>query len=172
MHDVAAPGLNGGAVYPELPGDDLFSDLLPSLSVFWLSVGLAILLLRVLVRRLFRIPWIVPVVPISVSLVGLALGLPSIAARHEGRWADLKQELRDYAREIRAYEAAHGIVDTKWKAHEMRRTLGWRAFMFADGPEVFLEYLWWHRPGRVGIVWGRGRTAVFDPDTMWCVYTD
>lgn len=159
-------------MYPQLPGDGLFPDILPSLSVFLLGLGLILLLLRRLMRRFIPIHWIVPSLLLCTSMIGLVLGLPSIVARHEGRWADLKQELRDYEREVHAYEARHGVIKTPIDGQKMEQELGWRSFMFADGPEVFLQYLWWQRPGRVGIVWGRGRTAVFDLDTMWCVYTD
>jgi hypothetical protein len=108
----------------------------------------------------------------TISFLTLIVATATMAARNFGQWGELKNELISYELAVRRYEAVRGHVDTDDEAKALRKQLGRRSYAFSPGCEVDIEYLWWHDPGRVGIVWGKGGTAVFDLRTMIHVYGD
>jgi hypothetical protein len=110
---------------------------------------------------------------IAVFAVLAATCAVPIGARNVGRWADLKAELRQYGQVATEYEKEFGRITTRADAERFYQQHPPKSFSFGDaGPRVEIVYLWWHNPGRPGIVFGTGGTAAFHVPTMLCVYSD
>jgi hypothetical protein len=99
---------------------------------------------------------------------------PDIVGRQFGRWADLRHELALYQHDVERYVREHGPVSTEAKAEALAKIYPSREFAFGDsGPVVYIVYRWWWGDqAQALIVWGRGRSAAFDLQTMICEHVD
>ena len=106
------------------------------------------------------------------SLFGLICLTFTISSRNIGRWGELKQELISYSKDARSYIETYGEIDSDAKLYKFEDMHPVHAFTFEDGTKVYLVYLWWLEPSKVGIKWDGGGTAAFHLPTMFCVYSD
>ena len=159
-------------IYPGLPADFIPVDFF----VFAFGLPAALLLAVAMVARragagsLLR--W---ATRLSAFFAAPALVLaPDIVGRQCGRWADLRHELVLYQRDVERYVREHGPVSTEAKADAFARIYPSREFAFRDGgPVVYIVYRWWWGDqAQALIIWGRGRSAAFELQTMICEHVD
>ena len=159
------------AMFPGLPGDPPIPETGIFLSFLGASISLVLYLGGIVgrsatVRRLG-----LRALLFFVCFAGTC-AVP-IGARNFGRWSDLKIELRKYGELASEYEQEFGRITNDVEAERFYHQHPPRWFSFGSGrPRAKIVYLWWHEPGRPGIVFGRGGTAAFHLPTMLCVYSD
>ena len=141
------------AVPSFLPGDPPFAELgvLVALIVIVISAALA---LFAFARRFERVPGLA-ILGLKAACLLMLVSVWPIAARNFGRWALLRQQLQDYSAVAASYEQSHGRIQSDAEANRFYELHP--AIDFDLGPtdgDVRIVYLWRHRPGRVGIVWG------------------
>lgn len=166
---------------PGLPGDPPGPEMLGALSLVVLALSLAIVMgvtglsrLRGKPLRGPRLGALCIATLLALSAAWLAsCSLLNIRARNVGRWGDLKHELIALTKRAEAFEATHGRITSPSQAesfYEFERRAGSDLnFSFGpQGPDVHLVYRWWAQPARAMIVWGHGRSAGFDLETMEC----
>lgn len=166
-----------GPLCPGLPGDPPLEEMLlylaQGLLVFCGCLG-AVGWIRAGIKR--RAPRASQMVRCAILLAGfsvLLMAYPTLMIRERnfGRWADLKRDLSVIEEDAAHYIAMNGPIDDAPKAadfHELERMRGRNlSFTFGPGlPHVDIVYRWWWQ--RVTIIWGRGRSAAFELDTMTC----
>jgi MFS family permease len=159
------------------PGDPPVFEMLAMLSLLVLGglavVGGAVLLMTFprRMRRLRRKLLILVsalMTPFAVLFLGTALG---ICSRNFGEWADLKALIRQYS-DLVAAEIEKGEDPRQMAFLELKLLSPTPAFKFRSLKEpVRLKIMQTHPP-YVGVDFGNGANAVFDPQTMICSYSD
>ncbi|WP_375743914.1 hypothetical protein NR800_01605 [Corallococcus interemptor] len=109
-----------------------------------------------------------------LSLLAMSPALAKVAGRHWGEWGHLKAVLRDYAPRVRAFSSR---ADGALSEEEYARAKAWLlaqpvTFRFETEPEPVRIRLMRTVPPYLGVDFGQGQNAVFDPVTMLCVYSD
>lgn len=154
------------------PGDPPLFETLAMLSLFLVTAwGVAWLLMRLAAPRmskggigkLLRALLLLSALPLPVASVG-------IAHRHLGEWADLKALLRTYADRIEKEVEKRGSDHLAEIGHEVLTPQPHFKFAAFRDP-VRLRVLSTEYP-YVGVDFGEGAHAVFDPMTMICTYSD
>jgi hypothetical protein len=159
-------------IYPGLPADFIPVDFF----VFVFGLPAALLLAVAMVARRAGTGSLLRWAPrLSAFFAAPALVLaPDIVGRQFGRWADLRHELALYQHDVERYVREHGPVSTEAKAEALAKIYPSREFAFRDsGPVVYIVYRWWWGDqAQALIIWGRGRSAAFDLQTMICEHVD
>lgn len=104
------------------------------------------------------------VIPLVISIVG-------ISRRHFGEWAQLKALIRHYS-EIVGHEVERNGNPSRLRAIEAQLLTPPPTFQFAALQEPVRLRIMQTTPPYVGVDFGGGANAVFDPLTMICVYAD
>lgn len=154
-----------------LPGDPPLQELGCALGI----LGTLVALTLSIVGRFQRNRWTSN--PISTAVIGSA-GLflfcgTQVGLRNVGKWKELKSELQTFSRVVANYEIKAGRIDSETRLEEFIKSHPPVPFSFGPGKAaVWIVYLPRLEPPRVGIRWGKGRTASFDLHTMVCDYSD
>jgi hypothetical protein len=106
--------------------------------------------------------------PCAIALVAAGLG---ISRRHSGEWAGLKALIREYSNRVAA-EIENGEDPNQLAALEMKLLTPAPTFKFKSLPEPVRLKVMQASPPYVGVDFGNGANAVFDPVTMICTYAD
>jgi hypothetical protein len=155
------------SMFPGLPGDPPWPETIGAIAAVALLAGSTTAVLQQFRGQSSRRAWLF----LTFAFVVLVGAAATVASRNVGRWGDLKRELSAYAIVVSQYEQEHGVIRSEAAAEEFYKRNP-RTFSFDRDREVQLAYFWWHDPARVGITWGRGGAAVFDLNTMLCIYSD
>ncbi len=112
----------------------------------------------------------------AVLVVSLAWPVTSIAARHLGQWRELRAVLLRAQETVLARSATARAGDQLSDAEydELKFIFESQPMMFTfeDPPQtVVVRPMQSVRP-YIGVEFGNGANAVFEPRTMWCVYAD
>ncbi|RKH00823.1 hypothetical protein D7X32_22295 [Corallococcus carmarthensis] len=106
------------------------------------------------------------------SFLVLSPAFAQIAGRHWGEWGHLKDLLQDNEARVRAFSSR---ADGALSEEEFARAKAWFqpvTFHFKTEPEPVKIHLRRWNPPYLGIDFGQGQNAVFDPVTMLCIYSD
>ncbi|WP_147445492.1 hypothetical protein [Corallococcus aberystwythensis] len=109
-----------------------------------------------------------------LSLLAMSPALAQVAGRHWGEWSRLKTVLQDNEARVRALSSR---TDGSLTEEEFARAKAWFleepvTFRFETEPEPVRLRLLRSVPPYVGVDFGQGRNAMFDPVTMRCVYSN
>ncbi|WP_147446606.1 hypothetical protein [Corallococcus sp. CA047B] len=113
--------------------------------------------------------------PLTVlSLLALSPTVAQVGGRHFGEWRRLKSLLRE--NEARVQQMI-GRTEGSLSEEESALVRAWFlehpvSLRFESEPEPVRIRLMHSTPPYVGVDFGRGRNAVFDPVTMLCLYSD
>ncbi len=107
-------------------------------------------------------------IPCAILFAGAALG---ISSRHFGEWADLKALIRQYSDRVVA-EIEKGGDPRQVAALQLKLLSPAPAFKFKALKEPVYLKIMQTEPPYVGVDFGDGANAVFDPKTMICIYSD
>lgn len=119
-------------------------------------------------RRKLSISVLLLMVPVVVSLLIVALG---ISRRSFGEWAELKRLIQVYSQRVASAVEA-GEDPRQLAALEMKLLSPTPTFKFKALREPVRLRLMKTIPPYVGVDFGEGANAVFDPVTMICTYAD
>ncbi|RKH49734.1 hypothetical protein D7Y23_15790 [Corallococcus sp. AB050B] len=116
-------------------------------------------------------------VMLPLSLLSFLLLVPvfvQIAGRHWGEWAHLKALLQDNEARVRAFSSR---ADGALSEEEYARAKAWleqqsATFRFTSEPEPVRIHMRRTVPPYLGVDFGQGQNAVFEPVTMFCIYSD
>jgi len=108
-----------------------------------------------------------------MGLLAIPLGFATlgIGRRHFGEWAELKASIRHYS-ELVAMEVARSGSADQLPAVQARFFDPPPTFKFSALREPVKFRIMQTTPPYVGVDFGNGANAVFDPRTMICVYSD
>ncbi|NNB86332.1 hypothetical protein [Corallococcus exiguus] len=160
------------------PGDPAVADLLVEVALcgwLFLLVGYGFFFVaRKESDRIVRLwRWVLP--PLTLlSFLAMSPALAEVAGRHWGEWGRLKTMLQDNEPRVRAFSSrADGVLSNE----EYERAKVWLqeqhvAFRFKTEPEPVRIRLMMTVPPYLGVDFGQGQNAVFDPVTMLCIYSD
>ncbi|CAM4313508.1 hypothetical protein COEX109129_17940 [Corallococcus exiguus] len=121
--------------------------------------------------RLWR--WVLP--PLTLlSFLAMSPALAEVAGRHWGEWGRLKAMLQDNEIRVRAFSSR---ADGALSEEEFARAKAWLQeqpvlFRFTAEPEPVRIHMRRTVPPYLGVDFGDGQNAVFEPVTMLCVYSD
>ena len=109
-----------------------------------------------------------------VSFLALAPAVAQVGERHFGEWRQLKSLLRE--NEARVQQLT-GRTEGMLSEEERVRVRAWFlehpvSLRFGSEPEPVQIRLMHGMPPYVGVDFGQGRSAVFEPVTMLCLYAD
>lgn len=159
------------------PGDPPVFEMLAMLCLFALG-GLAVVCSLVFLvtlsektsrlRRTLLIWLSVSMTPFAVILFGAAVG---ISKRHFGEWARLKSLLQQYSSLVAA-EIEKGEDPRQAAALQLKLLSPSPTFKFKALSEPVRLEIMQTEPPYVGVDFGNGAHAVFDPQTMICTYSD
>lgn len=119
-------------------------------------------------RRKMNISVTLLMIPLAVSL--LIAGL-CISRRSFGEWAELKKLIQDYSQRVSS-EVEAGQDPQQLAALELKLLSPAPTFKFKALREPVRLRLIQTTPPYVGVDFGDGANAVFDPVTMICTYSD
>lgn len=108
---------------------------------------------------------------LAVLAIPLAFATFGIGRRHVGEWAELKALISHYSGLVAA-EVERGGGTTQLPALEMRLLNPPPTFQFEGYPGPVQIRIMQTTPPYVGVDFGNGANAVFDPRTMVCIYAD
>lgn len=106
--------------------------------------------------------------PLALVFLTAALG---IGRRHFGEWADLKKLIRQYS-DVVAAEIEKGEDPRQVAALQVKLLTPTPTFKFTSLREPVRLEVMQTEPPYVGVDFGNGANAVFDPRTMICKYSD
>lgn len=159
------------------PGDPPVFEMLAMLSLFVLG-GLAVGGVMVFLmthsgrarrfRRKLLILFSALMIPFAIVFMGAVLG---ISRRHFGEWADLKAMIQEHS-DIVAAEIERGEDPRQVAFLQMKLLSPAPTFKFSSLREPVRLEIMRTEPPYVGVDFGHGANAVFDPQTMICTYSD
>jgi hypothetical protein len=128
-------------------------------------------------RESDQIVWFWRWVMLPLTLVSFLVLLPvfgQIAGRHWGEWGRLKATLQANEARIRAFSSRDDEVLSE---EEYARAKAWLlaqpvTFQFKTESEPVRIHMRRTVPPYLGVDFGQGQNAVFDPVTMICIYSD
>ncbi|RKG58179.1 hypothetical protein D7X30_17060 [Corallococcus sp. AB011P] len=160
------------------PGDPPAADLLAEVALCgWLFILVGYCFFFLARRESDRIVrlWRRVLPPLTLlSLLAMSSSLSQVAGRHWGEWGRLKAMLQDNEPRVRAFSSrADGVLSEE----EYARAKAWLleqpvTFQFKTEPDPVRIRLMMPIPPYVGVDFGQGQNAVFDPVTMHCLYSD
>lgn len=159
------------------PGDPPVFETLATLSLLAIVAVVAFGSLMLLITypkalRRFRrssLRWIFGA--IAVLVIPLAFAAFGIGRRNFGEWAELKGLISRYSSLVAAEIERSGGA-TQLAALETRLLTPSPTFHFKGYPEPVHLRIMQTTPPYVGVDFGHGANAVFDPRTMVCIYAD
>ena len=119
--------------------------------------------------------WRWGMIPLTLlSFLLLAPVFAQIAGRHWGEWGELKAVLQDNEARVRPFSSR---ADGALSEEEFARAKAWLkeqsvTFRFESEPEPVRIHMRRTVPPYLGVDFGKGQNAVFDPVTMLCIYSD
>jgi hypothetical protein len=159
------------------PGDPPVFEMLATLSLLALG-GLAVGCCMVFLvthpgktrrfRRKLLIVCSALMTPFAIIFLGAVLG---IGRRHFGEWAELKATIQKHS-DIVAAEIERGEDPRQVAFLEMKLLSPAPTFKFRALREPVRLKIMQTKPPYVGVDFGHGANAVFDPQTMICTYSD
>ncbi|QAT83862.1 hypothetical protein EJ065_2281 [Corallococcus coralloides] len=160
------------------PGDPPAADLLAWVALLgWLFILVGYCFFFLARKESDRIVhlWRRVLPPVALlSLLAMSSSLAQLAGRHWGEWGHLKAMLQDNEVRVRAFSSR---ADGALSEEEFARAKLWLleqpvTFQFKTEPEPAKLRLMRTVPPYLGVDFGRGQNAVFDPVTMHCIYSD
>jgi hypothetical protein len=124
--------------------------------------------------RLRQITMFALSVPALAGTLGLGLFVTEVGSRHFGEWAQLKALIADYAAQVaqRARSEDGQLSSAEYDAIQNELLTPAPTFLFrgtrAPVRLRMMMTLWPY----VGVDFGEGANAVFNPMTMVCIYSD
>lgn len=160
------------------PGDPPFADMLLEVALCgWLFILIGFcgfFVARHEADPIVRL-WRRVIPPLTVvSLLALSPTVAQVGGRHFGEWRRLKSLLRENEARVQQMigrtEGALSEEESEWvRAWFLEHPVSLR---FGAEPEPVRIRLMHGTPPYVGVDFGQGRSAVFDPVTMLCLYAD
>ncbi len=125
-------------------------------------------------RTFFRRGRRIAGVLVGLSFLALSPVTVRIAGRHFGEWGELKALLRESEASVLAHVQPRGETLTP---EEVERARHWMLsnsvyFQFKELPRPVQIRVMSNGPPYVGVDFGNGQRALFDPMTMICKYSD
>lgn len=124
--------------------------------------------------RARRVAMFALAVPTIVAALAIGVSITEVGSRHFGEWAQLKALIRDYsARVAKRAESADGrLTSAGYEALQQELLTPAPTFHFRGSRQpVRLRMMMTVWP-YVGVDFGEGANAVFNPVTMVCIYSD
>jgi hypothetical protein len=174
--DVEMGTLAGWGVV-HFPGDAPWADLMLGLGELLSLLAAVLWLVARALRRLLRLrrAWENALAgPILLGFVSTVLATGAISSRHFGEWRELKVLLHRYSDmvEKEVPDRNRSLTHVEHEAIKGRLFTSEPVFVSRGFLKPLEIRMMQGRAPYVGVDFGAGRNAVFDPTTMICTYSD
>ena len=163
---------------PYFPGDAPDAEVLGLLGGVILVLALvftgAAVLLTSRHPRVRRLALVVLAAPGLVGMLAVGFFVKEVGARHFGEWAELKALLQHYSAQVsqRVRTADGYLPPDEYRAVQESLLTPAPTFQFRGTSEPVQLRMMMSVWPYVGVDFGHGANAVFNPTTMVCIYSD